>query len=291
MKSAWLKVALLVVGVLGCGVAGMAASHPEWRRSETPFRIAGNLYYVGSEDLAAYLVATPEGLILINGNLASSPMQIRASVEKLGFRLEDVRILLTSHAHYDHCAGLAELKRLTHAQVMVMDGDVATIESGGRKDFNYGQDATMYFPPVKVDRVLHEGEIVALGGTVLTAHKTAGHTPGTTTWTMDEPMSGRVMHVVIVGSPNVNPGYRLVGNAEYPAIAGDYAQGFRVLKGLKCDVFLGAHGAYFDLTGKLKRMRAGDGNAFVDPEGYRAYVAEREQAFARELARQQAGEK
>ena len=169
-----------------------------------------------------------------------------------------------------------------------MDADVATLESGGREDFHYGQDATMYFPPVKVDHVLHDGDTVALGGTVLTAHKTAGHTRGTTTWTLEEPVNGRPMHVVIVGSPNVNPGYRLVGNPAYPQIAADYSAGFRVLKALQCEIFLGAHGAYFDLAEKAKRMQAGDANAFVDSEGYRAYIAEREVAFERELARQKA---
>ena len=263
---------------------------PAWTTPLEPFRIAGNLYYVGSQDLAAYLVATPQGLILINGNLVSSPPLIRASIERLGFRLSDVRFLLNSHAHYDHCAGLAELKRLTHAQVMVMDSDVRTFQSGGRVDFRYSHDPSMYFPPLKVDHVLHDGEQVRLGGFVLTAHKTAGHTPGTTTWTMDEPVNGRTMHVVIVGRPTLNPGYKLLDNREYPHISADYAAQFRLLKSLPCDIFLGAHGGYFDLTEKLKRFRAGDRNAFVDPEGYQRYIADREQAFQKELARQTAAQ-
>jgi metallo-beta-lactamase class B len=277
---------LLASILIACGIGISAAIPAEWTRAIEPFRIAGNLYYVGSEDLAAYLVATPKGLILINSNLTSSPAQIKASVEKLGFHFGDVKILLISHAHYDHCAGSAEIKRLTGAKYEVMDGDVATVETGGKKDFNFGADATMQFPVTKVDRVLHDGDVVELGGARLTAHKTAGHTRGTTTWTTDEHENGRPLHVLIIGSPNVNPGYKLVGNRVYPQIAEDYRNGFEVLKGLPCDVFLGAHGGYFDLVEKYGRIKKGDGAAFIDPSGYKAYVADREAAFEAELKKQ-----
>ena len=136
--------------------------------------------------------------------------------------------------------------------------------------------------------MLHDGDTVQLGGTVLTAHLTAGHTRGTTTWTMDEREGGRLLHVVIVGSPNVNSGYKLVGNTVYPQIAADYAHQFSVLKALPCDIFLGAHGSYFGLKEKYARFKNGDRNAFIDPAGYKAYVAEREQAFEAELQRQRA---
>ena len=208
---------------------------------------------------------------------------IRSSVRQLGFRFRDTKILLISHAHYDHCAGSAEVKRLTGAKYYVMDADVPVVESGGKADFQYGADKAMLFPATKVDRVLHDGDTVRLGGTVLTAHLTAGHTKGTTTWTMDEIEAGRTLHVVIVGSPNVNPGYKLAGNLAYPQIAADYQHGFQVLKSLPCDVFLGAHGGYYRLREKLARWQHGDKNAFIDPAGYRIYVAEREQAFENEL--------
>jgi metallo-beta-lactamase class B len=265
-----------------------AAPDPEWSRAFPPFRIAGNLYYVGSADLAAYLLVTPQGDILINSNLESSPALIRQSVEALGFHMRDIRILLISHGHYDHCAGSAEIKRMTGAKYEVMDADVPVVESGGRNDFNYANDKSSWFPPAKVDRVLHDGDTVRLGGTVLTAHKTAGHTRGTTTWTLDESESGKTLHVVIVGSPNVNPGYKLVGNKAYPQIADDYRHEFEVLKALRCDVFLGAHGGYFGSKEKYARWKAGDRNAFVDPAGYRSYIADREQAFSAELKRQEA---
>ena len=258
----------------------------EWTRSFPPFRIAGNLYYVGSEDLASYLIATPHGLILINSNLASSPPLIRKSVEALGFKFTNIRILLISHAHYDHCAGSAEILRLTHAKYYVMAPDVSVVQSGGKTDFQYGSDLSMHFAPAHVDRILHDGDTVSLGGTVLTAHLTAGHTRGTTTWTFEENESGRLRHVVIVGSPNVNPGYELAGNKTYPQIASDYKRQFAVLKALPCDIFLGAHGGYFGLEEKYARWKQGDHDAFIDPAGYRAYIADRQRAFESELQRQ-----
>lgn len=260
-----------------------------WTKPFPPFRIAGNLYYVGSEDLAAYLIVTPRGNILINSNLVSSPPQIRKAIETLGFKFSDTKILLISHAHYDHCAGSAEIKRLTGAKYEVMLQDVPVVQSGGHNDFNYATDKSMWFPPTKVDRVLHDGDTVSLGGTRLTAHLTAGHTRGTTTWTLDEQENGRTLHVVIVGSPNVNPGYKLVGNKTYPQIAADYRHEFEVLKKLPCDIFLGAHGGYFGLTEKYQRFQGDDKNAFIDPAGYQAYIADREQAFETELRRQLSG--
>jgi metallo-beta-lactamase class B len=259
--------------------ARLFALDPAWTRNFPPFRIAGSLYYVGSEDLAAYLIVTPQGDILINSNLQSSPPQIKRSVESLGFKFSDIKILLISHGHYDHCAGSAEVKKLTGAQYCVMDADVPVVESGGRNDFQYANDKSMQFPPTHVDRVLHDGDTVRLGNAVVTAHLTAGHTKGTTTWTIDETDAGKTLHVVIVGSPNVNPGYKLVGNKAYPQIADDYRRQFQVLKTLPCDIFLGAHGSYFGLKQKYERWKRGDHNAFIDSDGYKRYIADREQAF------------
>ena len=284
-----------------------------WTTPFPPFRIAGDapgsprtglrswggIYYVGSRDLASYLIVTPKGDILINSNLASSPALIRKSVESLGFHFSDIKILLISHAHYDHCAGSAEIKRLTGAKYFVMAPDVSVVESGGRTDFQYGADKSMRFPATHVDRVLHDGDKVSLGGVVLTAHLTAGHTKGTTTWTLDEAEGGptlqsqvaRILHVVIVGSPNVNPGYKLVRNKTYPQIAADYRHQFQVLNSLPCDIFLGAHGGYFGLAEKYQRFKAGDKNAFIDPQAYKAYIADRQRAFEAELKRQSVGKK
>jgi metallo-beta-lactamase class B len=269
--------------------ARLVAQDPSWTRSIPPHHIAGNLYYVGSEELASFLIVTPQGNILINSGLEASVPLIQKSVELLGFRFSDIKILLISQGHNDHCAGSALVKKLTGAQYFVMDADVPVVESGGKEDFQYGAELGMRYPPVKVDRVLHDGDTVRLGNEVLTAHLTAGHNKGTTTWTMEETEGGKTLHVVIVGGPNVNSGYKLVGNAAYPQITTDFHHGFQVLKGLPCDVFLGAHGSYYGLKDKFERWQRGDRNAFIDPGGYRRYIAGREQAFEAELKRQEAG--
>ncbi len=272
---------LLLTVAFACGA--FAQDNPDWTTPHAPFRVIGNVYYVGSKDLASYLITTPQGHILINSNLTSSVPQIQKNVEALGFHFKDVKILLISHGHWDHAAGSAEIKRLTGAKYMVMDSDVPVVESGGKTDFRYGAEAGSHFPPTKVDRVLHDGDEVKLNGVVLVAHKTPGHTKGCTTWTMKVREDGKTYNVVIVGSPNVNPGYKLVDNADYPTIAQDYELTFRTLNSLPCDVFLGAHGGYFGMEAKFVRMKAGAANPFVDPEGYKSYVAEREQAFRKEL--------
>jgi metallo-beta-lactamase class B len=268
-----------------------ADASPDWRTPIAPFRIADNLYYVGSKDLASYLVVTPAGDILINSNLSSSPPLIRHSVEQLGFKFRNIKILLISHAHSDHAGGSATIKRMTGAKYMVMDGDVSVVESGGAKDFAFPDLANRY-PAAKVDRVLHDGDAVQLGGVVLVAHKTPGHTRGCATWTMRAISAGKPRDVVIVGSWTMNPSYRLVDQpgqpASYPGMAEDYRRMFAVLKGLPCDIFLGAHGEYFDMLNKLARAKAGAGDAvWIDPEGYHAAVARSERAFETALKRQQ----
>jgi metallo-beta-lactamase class B len=279
---------LLVLSGTAAPACPPAVEHPDWTTPIAPFRIADDLYYVGSRDLASYLIVTPSGDILINSSLESSPALIRRSVEQLGFRFSDIHILLISHAHFDHDAGSAAVKRMTGARYMVMDSDVPVVESGGAKDFFYPEHS---YPPAKVDRALHDGDEVQLGGAALVAHKTPGHTRGCTTWTMRTMQQGKLVNVVIVGSWNVNPGFRLVSQpgkpASYPGIAEDYRKTFAVLKGLPCDIFLGAHGQYFDMLAKLERANAGAGQSvWIDPEGYRKALAEKEREFEAELRRQ-----
>jgi metallo-beta-lactamase class B len=259
----------------------------DWTTQVPPFKISGNLYYVGSRDLASYLVVTSGGNILVNANLASSPPQIRASVEKHGFRWADTKIVLISQAHYDHVSGVAEVLRETHALYMVMDGDVSVVESGGVTDF----DPTIkQFPPTHVDRILHDNDTVRLGGTTLVAHKTAGHTRGCTTWTMQTHEAGRTLNVVIVGGWSLNPGLLLVpshGNAPaYPGIASDFDHAFMTFKILPCDIFLGAHGVYFDFLAKLGRLPKQGASVWIDPVGYREAVAAEEADYRKEFAHQ-----
>ena len=258
-------------------VAARAQGNADWHRVIPGFKIAGNLYYVGTADLAVYLINTPQGNILINSDFKEDVPTIRKSIEGLGFKYADTKIILISHAHGDHDEGVGVIKSDTGAKLMVMDADVASVESTAQ-----GR------PGAKVDRVLHDRDTVELGGAKLTARLTPGHTPGCTTWTMQVNDGGRTLNAVIVGSPNVNPGYILVNNKNYPQIAGDYVRTFALLKTLPVDLFLGAHGAYFNLKDKLPKMNAGGANPFVDPGGYKAYVAEREQAFEKELAKQTA---
>jgi metallo-beta-lactamase class B len=279
----------LIFFTLNFPVTKEAKAQDDWTEPFPAFQIAGNLYYVGSKGLANYLITTPKGHILINSDLEANVPLIRASIESLGFKFTDVKILLISHAHYDHNAGSAMIKKLTGAKYMVMDADVPVVESGGKSDFQYGNDPTMLYPATKVDRVLRDGDEVKLGDAVLTARLTPGHTRGCTTWTMKVKDGEKTRDVVIVGSPNVNPGYKLVGNSVYPGIAEDFERSFRVLNSLPCDYFLGAHGAYFDLETKYAQLKAGVSSAFIDPAGYKNYVADRERAFREKLAAQKGG--
>src|SRR5689334_9414219 len=285
--SAILGLALsMIITLIATANEAQSPNQQDWTEPLPAFRIAGNLYYVGSKGLASYLIATPEGHILINSNLEVNVPMIRTSVESLGFKFSDIKILLISHAHYDHCAGSATIKQLTGAKYMVMDGDVDVVESGGKTDFQYASDPTTLYSPAKVDRVLHDGDEVKLGKAILKAHLTPGHTKGCKTWTMKVNDGSKLRNVVIIGSPNVNPGYRLVGSKVYPRIYEDYEKTFRVLNFLPVDYFLGAHGSYFNLETKYPRLKAGNSRALIDPAGYKRYVREREDAFLLEYKKQ-----
>jgi metallo-beta-lactamase class B len=265
----------LLLPFFAASAALFAQGNPDWHREFPAFKIAGNLYYVGTADLAVYLINTPRGNILINTDYKQDLPAVNKSIGQLGFKYTDTKILLISHAHGDHDEATALVAKETGAKLMVMDADVPEEQStaNGR-------------PGAHVDRVLHDGDTVALGGSKLVAHLTPGHTKGCTTWTMLVRDGARTLNAVIVGSPNVNPGYILVGNKNYPGIADDYVKTFAALKSLPCDLFLGAHGAYFGMTAKYDRMKAGEANPFIDPDGYKAYIAEREATFRKEWDRQ-----
>jgi metallo-beta-lactamase class B len=247
-------------------------------------RVVGNVYYVGSEKLAIYLITTPQGHFLINSGFEETVPLIRASVESLGFKMRDIKFLLASHAHSDHVAGHALARELTGAKVYVMRGDASVIASGGKGQYLYTKSR---WPACPVDRVLKDGEKLALGGTTLVARRTPGHTRGCTSWTCRVADSGKKYDVVVIGSPNVNPGYQLVGNTDYPEISRDFSTTFRVLKATPCDIFLGAHGAYYGMLAKYERLKRGaEQNPFVDPDGYRDYVNQKRMAFEATRAEQ-----
>jgi metallo-beta-lactamase class B len=258
-----------------------------WHEPFPPHRIADNFFYVGSRGLASYLITTSEGHILINCSFERTVPLIRASIEKLGFKIADVKIILSSHAHGDHVEGTGLMQELTGAKVFVMQGDDQVMRTGGEGQYLYKDR----WKPCRVDRVLKDGEKVTLGGATLFARLTPGHTRGCTTWTMTVTDHGELREVVIIGSPNVNPGYELVNNEVYPDISNDFERTFKVLKSLRCDMFLGAHGNYYDMESKYAKLTAGAENAspanpFVDAEGYRAFVEDREKAY-REVLRKQ----
>jgi len=267
-----------------------ASVNPDWTTPVTPFKIADNLYYVGSRDLAAYLITTPAGNILINANLESSPPQIRASIEQLGFKYADTKILLNSQAHFD------QILRETHARNMVMDGDAEVARTGGRSDFLAGTPDILPYAPARVDRVLHDGSTVTLGNIILTAHKTAGHTRGCTTWTFQTHVPGepatQLRNVVIVGGVSFWSAFHFVDSpghpASYPGIAQDFAQTFRTLHALPCDIFLGAHGLYFNMLAKIARMDKEGPQVFIDPQGYKTTIDNAEAIFNKALTLQQA---
>ncbi|PYQ50946.1 MAG: subclass B3 metallo-beta-lactamase [Acidobacteria bacterium] len=269
-------------------IAAFAQPDPESRSRNQPvepFRIIGNVFYVGASDIASYLIVSTQGHILIDGGFVETAPMIRANIEKVGCRLTDVKILLNTHAHFDHAGGLAALKQQSGATLMASERDAPLLERGGKNDPQFGNK--FLFPPVEPDRLLHDGDRVTLGGSTLTAVMTPGHTPGCTTWTMTVRDKGRDYHVVIVGSPTV-PNYKLIGNKMYPNIVNDYRHTFAKLKSLSCDVFLGAHGSYFNMQDKLARKARGDTrNLFIDPNGYRQFVAAAERDFQKELKRQQ----
>lgn len=249
---------------------------PEEQREQfPPHRIAGNLYYVGSKSLAAFLLATPEGHILINTNWEDGVPNLRKSVEDLGFDFEDIEIILGSHAHGDHMQGDALVKQLTGASVMVMAEDVPLLENirpGGK--------------PHPIDHVLMDGESVSLGGSTLVARRTPGHTPGCTTWTMTVEEDGERYDVVIIGSMGSNPGFQFVNNPNNPTIAEQYKQGFAVLRSLSPDIPLASHPAMYNMTEKYARLGE-PGNPFVDPEGYVAELDAVETLFLDVLREQE----
>ena len=250
-----------------------------WIEPAEPVKIAGPIYYVGTHGLGAYLIATQAGHILLDGGMPSSAKDIESSIRELGFKPEDIKLLLITHAHVDHAGTTAYFKRLSDATLDVMARDVENLKSGGRTDPLYGSNAAFYFPPVKADRVLKDGDRVSLGTITMTARLTAGHTQGCTTWITNVVDGGRVYTVVFPGSSNVNPGTRLAEAPSYPGIADDFRHTFIILESLRPDIWLTAHSDAFGF--EEKRAAAADTGvaAWVDPAGYRNYVADSKAAF------------
>lgn len=258
----------------------------EWSRPFAGHRVIGNLYSVGTYDLSSFLVTSTEGHILINTGLADSTPLIRANIERLGFRFNDIRILLNMQAHDDHVGALAEIKRLTGAKVWVTAGDAPVLEDGGRSDFHFGPGEK--FPPVEVDRVLRDGELIEIGDAQLVVRLTPGHTRGSVSYTMKIAEVGREYDVVIANMGSINPGVKLLDNTNYPEIADDYAQTFTRQQALPCDVWVAAHASQYGMHRKFTKGDPYSPETFVDPQGYLAAVKRHEDVFRRQLAEERA---
>jgi metallo-beta-lactamase class B len=260
-----------------------------WKAPVPPRQLVGNLYYVGAIGVSAYLITTPEGHILLDTGFEDTVPIIQRGVEQLGFKVADIRFILSSHAHIDHTGGHARMKALTGAQVLASAGDARGLESGGTDDYIQFPRDTIRYQPVKVDRIIADGEKVTLGGVTLTAHLTPGHTRGATTWTMAVKDGGRAYDVVFFSSATINDGTRLVGNPQFPEIAAAFAASFARLKTLPCDIFLAPHGGQFAMADKFARLDRGEGvKALVDPAGWKKLIAAAEQTYRDRLALEQA---
>jgi metallo-beta-lactamase class B len=255
-----------------------------WNQPFKPFRIIGNVHYVGASGVSSYLITSPDGHVLIDTGFEQTVPLIRDSVKQLGFRMEDIKLILASHAHVDHTGGHALMKQLTGARIVMSEADAALLASGGKDDF---LDELMLYRPAKADRIVRDGEQVKLGEITLTAHLTPGHTKGCTTWTMIAEEKGKRYDVVFFGSTSVLT--KLVNNTKYPEIAGDYTATFRKLKALPCDVFLAPHASFFGLEEKARRASEGM-NPFVDRKAFQEYVAKAEQNFLKQLDTERRGQ-
>jgi len=266
-----------------------AQDNADWTRPFPPFRIIGNIYWVGSYDLSTYLITTPQGNILINTGVGDTAQQIRKSVEQLGFKLSDTRLLTATHGHYDHVAGLAELKRVTGARLIVSEPDKPLLETGGKADFRFGSTPGAQFEPVKVDSTFKDGESNTLGGTTLVAHIHAGHTKGATSFTTSVQDGGKTYRVIIANMGSINPGVTMSGMPGYPGIAQDYGRTFLAQKDMKIDVWLASHASQFRLHDKYKPGDPYNAERFVDPQGYLAAVQRLEKAYLDQLAKERSG--
>ncbi len=285
---------MLVLAAVVCGLAITtdlgAQGNADWTRPFPPFKLIGNVYWVGTYDLSTYLITTSQGHILINTGLPATVPQIKAGVEQLGFKFADTKVLLATHGHWDHVAGLADLKRQTGARVMMSEADAVLLEDGGKSDFRWGGDPGSGFEPVTVERRLKDKDTITLGDVTITAHHHPGHTKGATSFTLTVREAGRDYRVVIANLGSINPGVTVSGMSKYPTIGQDYARTFAAQKALPVDVFLASHAGQFRMHDKYKPGDVYDPNRFVDPKGYLIAVERLEKAYMDQLAKERAGQ-
>lgn len=287
-----IAIPLLVAGNLSAQTSADSSmpAMPKGKFAVKPFHIVGNIYYVGMNDNAVYLITSPQGHILLDTAYEWSLPYLRKSIEELGFKVKDIKYLINAHAHEDHVGGLAAFKELTGGKVFAMPADAPVIADGGRSDFR--SDGKEQWKPVKTDVLLKDGQDVKLGGNTLVAHLTAGHTKGCTTWTTVAEEKGKKYNVIFVCSLGVSAGVPLVNNPKYPTIAEDYTKSFALLKKLPVDIYLASHGSFFNLLDKMKKMEQGGGlEIWIDPDGYKEYVTKQESVFKEQLEKDKAAAK
>lgn len=284
MKPILLRLAFALTLFSGAALTLRAQDNADWTRPFPPFRIIGNIYWVGSYDLASYLITTPQGNILINTGVGDTAQQIKRSVEQLGFSMSDTKLLTATHGHYDHVAGMAELKRMTGARLVVSEPDKPLLETGGKADFRFGNTPGAQFEPAKVDGTFKDGESIGLGGTTLVAHLHAGHTKGATSFTLNVQEGGRTYRVIIANMGSINPGVKVSGMPGYPGITQDYAHTFLAQKDMKIDVWLASHASQFRMHEKYKPGDPFSPERFVDPQGFLTSVQRLEKAYLDQLA-------
>jgi metallo-beta-lactamase class B len=283
------------IAVAACAAAVFAqarsapAQNEAWTRPFPPFRMIGNIYWVGSYDLSTYLITSPQGHILINTGVGDTAQKIKTGVEQLGFKMSDVKVLTATHGHYDHVAGMAELKRMTGAALVISEPDKELLESGGKADFRFGETPGARFEPATVDRTFTNGETISVGTTTLTAHLSAGHTKGATSFTTEVRENGKTYRVVIANMASINPGVKVTGMPGYPGITKDYANTFMMQKEMKIDVWLASHAGQFRMHDKYKPGDPYNPDRFVDPKGFLEAVQRLEKNYLDQLAKERAG--
>ena len=272
---------LTIACCLAAIVLPLAAQPQDWTQPFPGHRVIGNLYAVGTYDLGVFLITSDEGHILINTALEDSVPLLRRNIEAVGFRLEDVKILLTMQAHWDHTAALAEIKQMTGAEMWATAGDAPVLEDGGFSDPHFG--GSVSFRPVTVDKILSDGEVIELGSTRLKLIETPGHTAGSSSYSMTVTENGRNYSVAIANMGTINQGKRLVVDPTYPGVAEDFAKTFRRQKAMEIDVWVAAHGSQYGLHDKFKPGDPYSPDTFVDPAGFLAAVQRLESLYLRQL--------
>lgn len=290
-----LAAALVAIAAAGAGYAQqrvqLQITNKDWEKPFPGFKIVGNLYYVGTYDLAAYLISTNDGLILINSGAVGSYPLMKTSIEQLGFKLSDIKIITSTHGHWDHVGDLAEFQKVSKARVLMSERDAPVLESGGNLDYRRPQGRGIIYDPIKVDQRLKDGDKFRLGTTEITAIATPGHTPGATSFSFPIQDGGRAYNVLIANMPGINDGVKLLGSPGYPTIVQDFASTISRMKGLSPDLWVSSHAGQFNLHQVYKPGDAYNPSRFGDLAAYKTKITGYEKAYNEQLAKEHAEHK